>query len=156
MLLPALPRQPCQPAQPQSESLLSGVPVRADGYGPGRPFHLPVDASQDVRAEAFGREVLSRTPQSAILVAEGDRALFALWYFHFALQERPDLSIVSGELLHFDWYQENLRATYPSLIVPGPFPWPETLARANPSRAVCFIRYSVPVGIDCLPPLASP
>jgi hypothetical protein len=115
-----------------------------------------VDASQDVRAEAFGREVLSHAPQSAILFADGDQAIFALWYFHFALRERPDLSVVAGDLLHFNWYQENLRATYPSLIIPGPFPWPETIAIANPSRAVCYAQYSDRPEIDCSEPGTSP
>jgi hypothetical protein len=111
-----------------------------------------LDASMDMRAESFGQAVLSTAPEHAILFAEGDRAVFTLWYFHFALGERPDLSVVAEDLLHFDWYQENLRATYPSLVVPGPFPWPETIAAANPSRAVCFVRYSDAPEIECSPP----
>ena len=103
-------------------------------------FASQVDASNDHRAEAFGKEILSAAPADAIVFAKGDQAVFTLWYFHFALAERPDLIIVASDLLHFDWYQENLRTTYPSLVVPGPFPWPETLARANPSRAVCYVQ----------------
>jgi hypothetical protein len=76
--------------------------------------HLSVvDASHDLRAETFGREVLARAPQNAIVFARGDNAVFAMWYFHFALKERPDLNIVSTDLLSFDWYQQNLHATYP-------------------------------------------
>lgn len=111
-----------------------------------------LDASTDVRAESFGRAVLSAAPENAILFAQGDRAVFALWYFHFALEERPDLSVVAQDLLHFDWYQENLHATYPSLVVPGPFPWMETIAMANPSRAICLVRYSDAPKPDCSPP----
>lgn len=74
-----------------------------------------------------------------------------MWYFHFALGERPDLVVVAADLLHFDWYQENLRATYPSLVVPGPFPWPETLARANPWRAVCTVEYADGTATTCSP-----
>lgn len=111
-----------------------------------------LDASMDRRAESFGRAVLSMAPEHAILFAEGDRAVFTLWYFHFALAERADLAVVAEDLLHFDWYQENLRATYPSLQVPGPFPWPEIIAAANPSRAICYVRYSDAPQIECSPP----
>ena len=108
-----------------------------------------LNASADRRAETFGRQVLSAAPGNALIFAEGDRAVFSLWYFHFALGERADVAIVAVDLLHFDWYQENLRATYPSLVVPGPFPWPETLASANPSRAVCYAGYSDRTELNC-------
>ena len=111
-----------------------------------------VDASGDLEAEAFGREILSAAPQDAIVFAEGDRALFALWYFHFALGERPDLAVLAEDLLHFDWYQENLRQTYPSLNVPGPFPWPGTIADANPARPVCYVWYEARTEMDCSTP----
>jgi hypothetical protein len=115
-----------------------------------------VDASTDLRAESFGREVLAAAPEQAIVFASGDEAVFTLWYFHLALGERPDLTIVAADLLHFDWYQESLRATYPSLAVPGPFPWPETLAAANPSRATCDVEYGSRAEIHCSPPLMFP
>ncbi len=115
-----------------------------------------VDASNDVRAESFGREVLSVVPENAILFAEGDRSVFALWYFHFALGERPDLAILAADMLHFDWYQENLRATYPALVVPGPFPWPETIAQANASRPICYVDYADHTTVNCTPGIASP
>jgi hypothetical protein len=111
-----------------------------------------VDASLDDRAESFGREVLAAAPEHAILFANGDEAVFALWYFHFALGERPDLAVIAADLLHFDWYQENLRSTYPALVVPGPFPWPETIRGANPSRQVCTVEYSDSTLMDCSQP----
>jgi hypothetical protein len=125
------------------------------GYFAGRSmaYVSQVDASADLRAESFGRDVLSAVPENAILFAKGDRAVFALWYFHFALRERPDLAVLAVDLLHFEWYQEDLRSTYPSLLVPGPFPWPETITTANPSRPVCYVHYSDSALIDCSPPL---
>lgn len=115
-----------------------------------------VDASRDLEAESFGREILSTAPANAILFAEGDRAVFALWYFHFALKERPDLIVIAEDLLHFDWYQETLQKTYPSLVVSGPFPWPETMAMANPLHAVCYARYSDLTELECSGPLSPP
>jgi hypothetical protein len=109
-----------------------------------------VDASHDHRAESFGKEVLSAVPENAMVFAKGDRAVFALWYFHFALGERSDLAVMASDLLHFDWYQETLQSTYPSLAVPGPFPWPETMALANPSRPVCYVQYVDQTEIECV------
>jgi hypothetical protein len=114
-----------------------------------------VDASRDSRAVNFGRAVLSAVPPNAIVFAEGDEAVFTLWYFHIALEQRPDIAVLAVDLLHFDWYQENLRSSYPSLIVPPPFPWPETIVGANPSRPVCRVRYSESTEMDCSPPVIS-
>lgn len=128
------------------------------GYFAARSITLmsQVDASQDRRAETFGREILSTAPENAILFAKGDRAVFTLWYFHFALGERPDLAVLAEDLLHFDWYQENLRATYSSLAIPGPFPWPETIARANALRAVCYVQFAGRTELYCQQPVISP
>jgi hypothetical protein len=110
-----------------------------------------VDASHDQRAEQFGRDVIGQAPDHAIVFAKGDRAVFALWYFHFALHERPDLAIVAVDLLHFDWYQQNLRVPYPGLNVPGPFPFVETVIVANPDRPKCYVEYQQLPQIQCLP-----
>jgi hypothetical protein len=127
------------------------IPLLLLAYITGRSmtFANQVDASRDLRAENFGKEVLSTAPKNAILFAEGDRAVFALWYFHFALGERPDVAVLATDLLHFDWYQENLHSIYPSLVVPAPFPWPETIAIANPSRPACYVQYSDSTIINC-------
>lgn len=111
-----------------------------------------VDASDDQRAETFGREVLSTAPQNAIVFAQGDEAVFSLWYFHFALGQRSDLIVLAEDLLQFDWYQENVSATYPSLVLPNPFPWPEAIISVNRSRTVCYVRYSTRTEMNCSSP----
>jgi transmembrane protein TMEM260 (protein O-mannosyltransferase) len=143
---------------PRSSILGLGFGLLLIGYFAGRSVAQvrQVDASYDLRAESFGREVLAATPQDAIIFAKGDQAVFALWYFHFALHERPDLMVLATDLLHFDWYQETLHMTYPTLVVPGPFPWPETIVQANPLRTICYVQYSDHAKVDCSKPLASP
>ncbi len=128
------------------------------GYFVGRSVTQmsELDASADLRAESFGREVLSAVPENAMIFAKGDRAIFTLWYFHFALSQRPDLAVMASDLLHFDWYQENLQSTYPSLAVPGPFPWPETMALANPARPACYVQYADQAEIECAGLLTTP
>jgi hypothetical protein len=108
-----------------------------------------VDASHDLRAEEFGNRVLETAPESAVLFVDGDRAVFALWYFHFALHERPDLAVLATDLLHFDWYQESLRKAYPALVLPGPFPFASTVIAANPERAYCYVTYDLQADIAC-------
>ncbi len=108
-----------------------------------------VDASHDLRAEEFGTQVMAQSPENAIVFANGDKALFTAWYFHFALGQRPDLVVVSTGLLPFDWYQETLRSTYPGLILPGPFPFAEQMIFLNPARPVCYIEYTQMADIQC-------
>ena len=134
-----------------------GLTVLLTAYFLGRSavYGDQVDASKDLRAEDFGREVLAAAPEDAMIFAEGDRAIFALWYFHLALRQRPDLAVMASDLLHFDWYQETLQSTYPTLVVPGPFPWPETMAFANPGRPVCYVHYAGETQIRCTQPLTA-
>lgn len=135
-----------------------GIGLLLIGYFLVRPisYMTQVDASRDQQAEAFGKEVLAAVPANAIVFAKGDRAIFVLWYYHFALHQRKDLSVLATDLLHFDWYQENLKSTYPSLILPEPFPWPETITTVNPSRATCQVQYTDYTEIKCTEPLMAP
>lgn len=108
-----------------------------------------VDASQDARAGNFVKEVFSLAPENAIVFAEGDQAIFSLWYSHFALNERADLVVLATDLLHYDWYQESMKITYPSLVLPEPFPWASTIVAANPTRDICYVRYDKGAEILC-------
>ena len=108
-----------------------------------------VDASQDNRAENFVKEVFELAPENAIVFAEGDNVIFALWYFHFALEERTDLIVLATDLLHYDWYQESMREVYPALILQGDFPWASTVVDANSTRDICYIQYDYQAKISC-------
>ena len=141
----------------RSGSLAAGLAVLLLGMVLVRPlfYFRQVDASRDDRAESFGREVLTRAPANAILFVSGDRAIFALWYFHFALHERPDLVVLATEFLPFDWYQEVLRSTYPSLSVTGQMVYPETVMRANPQRMACHVQYTDRAEMACTNPMSA-
>lgn len=41
-------------------------------------------------------------------------------------------------------------------VVPGPFLWPEALISANPSRPVCYMRYTNYTELDSRMPVTSP
>ena len=137
----------------RSPALAMGISLLVLGMLLVRPLsHYPqVDASQDSRAEDFARQILAGAPKDSILFAEGDGALFALWYYHFALHQRPDLVVIARDLVTFDWYQETLRSTYPTLSMPGSIVYPETIVRYNPHRSICQVQYSNQAEMECTP-----
>lgn len=113
--------------------------------------HWPgVDASHDTRAEDFGKEVLAKIPANAIVFAKGDEAVLALWYFHYALHQRPDIVLVAPELLQNVWYQDTLRNNYPGLNLPDDFfMFAEVVAASNPERITCYVEYHLLTQITC-------
>ncbi|HAV78790.1 MAG TPA: hypothetical protein DCX53_15680 [Anaerolineae bacterium] len=116
---------------------------RATGYA------NQVDASKDMQAEMFGRQVMSGVQPDALVFVKGDKAVFTLWYFHFALNQRPDIIVIAEDLLHFDWYRETLRNTYSSLELSDQYPWVQSIANANPARTTCHVRYTDRAEIKC-------
>ncbi|MEW5829993.1 MAG: DUF2723 domain-containing protein [Chloroflexota bacterium] len=111
-----------------------------------------VDASRDTRAGAFGARMMDSLPENAVIFADGDRAIFALWTFHFALGQRPDLTVIATDLIHFDWYAESLRETYPSTNFPEAILWKNSIIQANPSRPICDISYFSSEDYSCKMP----
>jgi hypothetical protein len=109
-----------------------------------------VDASRDNRAEAFGQAVMRAAPPAALVFVREDRDTFAVWYFHFALRERPDISVLVEPMLGFEWYRDSLQATYPDLTLPAQLSssWREALVAVNP-RPVCETRLDVPTALEC-------
>jgi len=115
-----------------SASLLVLVIVQAVGRVPD------VDASRDHRAEEFARRVLDAAPPAAMIFTNGDDDTFPLWYFHFALNERPDVIIVVKRLLIFDWYRAQFQERYNGVVLPNELngDW-KTFIRERNARPVC-------------------
>lgn len=104
------------------------------------PFtHPSVDASHNPQAENFGTQFAAQTPPHAILFANSDEPVFALWYFHYALSQRPDVAVIAEELLPYDWYIETLSYTYPTLKIPPNSTSAAAIATENPGRPACRI-----------------
>jgi hypothetical protein len=100
-----------------------------------------VDAAHDMRAEQFGLHEMKILPERAIVMADGDRAVFTLWYFHFALKQRPDLVILASDMLAMDWYRENMQRTYPQLNWTGDVFRVESFAAHNIDHPICYVSY---------------
>jgi hypothetical protein len=90
-------------------------------------------------------------PAHAIVFVDEDRTVFALWYFHYALHQRPDIVVVATDLLSFEWYRKTLRANYPGLQVPMDTPgiWMDEIMQVNPNHTVCYAYYSGEVVLSC-------
>jgi hypothetical protein len=95
-----------------------------------------VDASQDRRAIVYATSVLASAPPNAMVVSDSDLDTFPLWYYHYALGQRPDLIVLVDPLLEFDWYRRNLRAVYPELQIPATAEssWLDAITAANRQR----------------------
>ncbi len=85
-----------------------------------------MDLRGDWEAWRHGRQVLAETPPRALLLAVGDRQVFALWYFRYGVGERPDVAVVTPNLWPYGWYRETVRHIHPDLA-PGCAPLPEDL-----------------------------
>jgi hypothetical protein len=107
-----------------------------------------MDLSGDRTAEAFASNILQNAPQRAILMTNGDEATFALWYFRFALHDRPDVAVISSDLLSEGWYRQGLSDTYPDLVIPVDS-FPQDIGIANPGRPVCGVDPSMQPQLDC-------
>lgn len=118
--------------------LLLGFVARIPG------IYQQVDASHDTRAQDFGARFVSQVPANSLVIANSDEAVFALWYFHYALGLRPDTVVISEDLVQYDWYINTLTGTYPALVIPAsrPITFSDLIA-ANPARPVCYTEANI-------------
>ncbi|HSM58536.1 MAG TPA: DUF2723 domain-containing protein [Candidatus Sulfomarinibacteraceae bacterium] len=74
-----------------------------------------LDLSKQDQARRLTMPVLQEAPPDAVLLTDGDRATFTLWYLHYVEGMRPDLILVDRNLLAFDWYRRRLKQQHPDL-----------------------------------------
>lgn len=96
-----------------------------------------IDLSRDHRTENFAKAAFAALPPQAIVVGQGDLALFSLWYYHFALKERPDIVVLGDGLLSSSWYIDVLHNTYPTLNLSLKDVLSQSIAQVNPTRPTC-------------------
>lgn len=78
--------------------------------------NLPaMNLSQDRTAFDYARTALTTVPEHAVILADGDEHLFALWYYRYVIASDSHVTIVSVELLQFDWYYEQMQTQLPGL-----------------------------------------
>jgi hypothetical protein len=67
-----------------------------------------LDLSGDHAAYDFGAAVLQQAPAGAVILTQQDTHTFTLWYFQYALDQRPDVIVVDLDLLEYEWYSVHL------------------------------------------------
>ena len=109
-----------------------------------------MDLSADHTVERYAQVILNSAPNKAIIFTKGDEATFALWYFHYSYHQRPDIAVISGDLLTQPWYKAVLKYTYPDLIIKDNS-LEEDIILDNPTRPVCRLGSNLQATLICSP-----
>ena len=80
----------------------------------GATLFPTIDLRDEQQPTRFATNTLNNVDAHAIIVSEKDETTFALWYQQ-TMGLRPDVMIIDGRLLFYDWYQQNLSARNPHL-----------------------------------------
>lgn len=94
----------------------------------------------NIRQQA--ERILGPAPADAILLTSGDPDIFALWYFHYVEQIRPDIILVDDQLFAFDWYRQALKQQQPTLRALEEDNLTLFNAANKPQRAICQVGFS--------------
>lgn len=106
-----------------------------------------MDVSRDRTAFEYAEKNFQGLPVDAVLFADGDEALFALWYYRHAIAFQNARSvIVSQGLVRYDWYYDSLRRIMSEVKFQEPNAVLDAHQRAREiirvtfaeGRAVCF------------------
>jgi hypothetical protein len=76
------------------------------------------DLSRDHEAQDYVDESLAALPADAVVLADGDRQTFALWYARWAVSSPFRGDIISLPLLQFEWYRAQVQGRNPGLTLP--------------------------------------
>ena len=88
-------------------------------------------------ARAAAEAVLAEAPPDALLLTDGDRTTFTLWYMHFVEAQRPDLIVADVNLFAFDWYRTRLSRHYHEPDLRAATAYERLAAGEWPDRTVC-------------------
>ncbi|MBI4308600.1 MAG: DUF2723 domain-containing protein [Chloroflexi bacterium] len=79
-------------------------------------------ASQDLRNDTsaidYARQVAATAQPDALIVAQSERHVFSLWYYQYALAPTWSATVLSAELMQYDWYVAETRRRFPGLAAP--------------------------------------
>jgi hypothetical protein len=78
------------------------------------------DISDDHTVHTYIQQTLQEVDPHGLVTVRGDGPTFALWYAVYAEEQRPDIAVVSGPLLAYIWYREQVRRLYPDLEIAEP------------------------------------
>lgn len=90
-------------------------------------------------AAAYVAGSLAVLPPQAIVFAQGDEHIFAMWYAAYVVAPEKELTVVVEGLLPYGWYRETLRANHPALAWPADPTDPRAILDANRAAAPIFL-----------------
>lgn len=99
--------------------------------------YAAVDASHDREAYHYGLGAMDSAAPQAVIITHATQDTFALWYFRYALAQRPDTAVVSGSLLPYTWYTQTLAKQHPDLVLPAESPYATEMVKE-------LIRHNLP------------
>jgi len=81
-----------------------------------------VKPDDDWQVQAYAYRALEAVEPGSLIIVRGDGPTFALWYGLYVEDRRPDVAVVSGPLLSYVWYRQQIHNQYPHLMLyePGP------------------------------------
>jgi hypothetical protein len=78
-----------------------------------------MDLTHERRAQTFAREALEEVEPGALILVGSDAYTFALWYYHYVEQLRPDVLVVNEAMMSFEWYRHTVAVHHPQVAQPG-------------------------------------
>ncbi len=78
--------------------------------------HADLDLSRDSEARDFGPEVYDTVEPNAIVIAQTDRPLFALWYHRLVVDRDAEVVVVARNFIASDWYLDSFEKLHPGLL----------------------------------------
>jgi hypothetical protein len=78
-----------------------------------------VDLSEDREAHAYALQVFADTPSDALIIADTDAHIFALWYVRYVENPESEAVVVAQGLFHYGWYRDTLSWHYPQIVLPS-------------------------------------
>jgi len=79
-----------------------------------------MDLTHDYQASSYAVQALETVEPDALILVSSDHHTFALWYYRYVLQMRPDVAVVNYLMMTFDWYRDTIATHHPELNLPPP------------------------------------
>lgn len=111
-------------------------------------LYRSIGLSTDKTAENLGRDVLESLPNGAILLLGQDTMLFTTQFVRYGLRVREDTAVLHTSLLAAPFYQEVLRAQFPTLVIESDASYNalEALVRNNIQKRRIFSNTTLSIG----------
>jgi hypothetical protein len=78
-----------------------------------------MDLTHERRAQTFAQDALNAVEPGSLILVGADAYTFALWYYRYVEQLRPDVLVVNEAMMSFDWYRHTVAIHHPEVAQSG-------------------------------------